>query len=607
MHATVGMMRWLFIASIGTGIFAFVYAVAATPSRVASRLGLRGLKRQRELANNQSWAQVEPLVRWLGVRVSGALSDEMWSKLDEAIALAGDFMGITPEELIAMSILSGIGVSVFGFALGYMGHFPAGIIAVLGFVVGAALPILSLNARGESRLKAVNRTLPAAIDLIALSMSAGLDFPNAVKQVVEKSSDPDSPIVEEMTMIMQELKLGRTRKQALQEFERRAPSDSVKEFVGAVVQAEERGNPLVETLQIQAETARQRRTVRAEESAAKAGVQMVMPLVFLLLAIMMLIMAPIVLRFKDNLPDKAERRRITMTTGLKFFIRQPDGRVEQLAVESDRVLIGSAGHCEIRLPLDQAKPEHVLLQVTPTGVYAQARAFDPQPTLNGVPFTQTVVMQNAVLGVGLCQITIEATELLGAQGGSDKGAKDEKKLSPVTYVGVAIAVPALVLILTAGGGDNGPGPPPTKVPELWGPVETQCPQKNPDAAFAYARDQKAMADGKRERRPFRVQEGVAAVPLYERAAACFRVSGGANAAYADECSTAAKKLRASIAEDYRTHQVRLEYARSREYWPIAQHEVTVLLAMLDGKQGEYVTWLSNLDRSLRVKYGKGAK
>ena len=141
-------------------------------------------------------------------------------------------------------------------------------------------------------MKEINRRLPYAIDLLSLAMGAGLDFPGSVRQVVEKSGSPDDPVVEEFTLILQSLQLGRTRRQALEEFAQRAPVDSVVEFVGALVQAELRGNPVAEVLRIQAEVARRKRTVRAEEAAARAGVQMMMPLVLVFLCILILIVAP---------------------------------------------------------------------------------------------------------------------------------------------------------------------------------------------------------------------------------------------------------------------------------------------------------------------------
>jgi tight adherence protein C len=286
------MMRGAFVGAIGVSILAGVYGFASAPSRTASRLGLRGLKRQRALEQSEQWRKMEPLVRWLGVRISGVISDEMYMKLDAQIALGGDYLGLTPEELVAMSILACLGGLAFGVVAGSLSGVGAPMVPLCG-MGAAALPWFQVSGQAEQRLKDINRGLPAAIDLIALSMSAGLDFPGAIRQVLDKSSNSDDALFEELQLMLQELKLGRTRKQALQEFQKRVPIEAVSEFVGSVVQAEERGNPLVETLQVQAEAARRRRTVRAEEMAAKAGVQMLLPMTFLLLAILLLVVAPI--------------------------------------------------------------------------------------------------------------------------------------------------------------------------------------------------------------------------------------------------------------------------------------------------------------------------
>lgn len=288
------VLRYLFIGTVTSALFIATYAVAAAPSRVASRLGMRGLKRQRALADNPAWAQVEPLVRWLGVRVSGVLEDPLRSKMDRQLSLAGDYLGLTPEEYLALSILSMFGGAGFGAVAGYM--LDMGLVLTLATApVGAAMAYFAVSGEQTRRMKQINRGLPYAADLLALAMSAGQDFPGAVRQVVDKSSDPDDALVEEFTRILQELQVGMTRRQALLGFAERAPLETVSEFVSAIVQAEERGNPVAEVLQIQAGVSRMRRSVKAEEAAAKAGVQMVGPLFLLFFCIMLLVMGPMVL------------------------------------------------------------------------------------------------------------------------------------------------------------------------------------------------------------------------------------------------------------------------------------------------------------------------
>ncbi|MDB4943902.1 MAG: Type secretion system protein TadC, associated with Flp pilus assembly [Labilithrix sp.] len=276
------------------------YSVGSAPTRIASRLGLRGLKRQRALQQNELWAAIEPLVRWLGVRVSGIPSESQRAALDRQISLAGDFLGLTAEEYLALYILSTAAGAALGFGAGLMLDMGQ-LLLFVGICLGAVAPYMVISGEAQERIKNVSRGLPYVIDLLALAMGAGLDFPGGVRQVVDKSSNPNDPLVEEFTLILQTLNLGRTRKDALITFGERSPAASVSEFVNALVQAEERGNPVAEVLLIQANTSRTRRSVRAEELAAKAGVKMTGPLMLIFLAVLALIVAPAMMNITDGL------------------------------------------------------------------------------------------------------------------------------------------------------------------------------------------------------------------------------------------------------------------------------------------------------------------
>jgi tight adherence protein C len=296
----LNVLRIAVLATGALSVMMLVYTLASAPTRIASRLGLRGLKRQRVLAKSEAWAGLEPIVRWLGVRLSGIPSDTQRMELDRLVGLAGDFMGLTADEFIGLSLISAIGGAGVGVIAAYvtdLGPF----VSVALTALGGALPYLQISGTATERLKSIGRGLPYVIDLMALSMGAGLDFPGAVRQVVEKSSNPDDPIVEEFTLVLQTLNLGQTRKQALLEFARRAPVDSVTEFVNALIQAEERGNPVAEVLTIQANVSRTRRSVRAEEAAAKAGVQMVGPLMLVFFSIMLLLLGPALMTITGGL------------------------------------------------------------------------------------------------------------------------------------------------------------------------------------------------------------------------------------------------------------------------------------------------------------------
>ncbi len=299
MSQRVLLLGYCSVGMIAVAIFVACYTVASAPSSPSSPLGLRGLKRQRTVAMNETWAAFEPFIRWMGIRVSGIMTPQQHAALDHQLSLAGDWMGITPEEYLGMSLLSGFACAAGGGIVGYLTGLGSLLVIILG-LLGIALPYMQISGAAQERLKEISRGLPYAIDLMALAMGAGLDFPGAIRQVVQKSSNPDDPMVEEFTLIMQSLSLGRTRKDALAEFARRAPVDAVKEFCGSLIQAEERGNPVADVLQIQATGARTRRSVRAEELAAKAGVAMVGPLMLVFAAIMMLILGPMYLQLKNG-------------------------------------------------------------------------------------------------------------------------------------------------------------------------------------------------------------------------------------------------------------------------------------------------------------------
>lgn len=294
------VLRLAVPTAFALALVALAYAIASAPIRVAGRLGLRGLKRQRVIADNEAWAAFEPMIRWIGTRLSGLPNDEQRTWLEKQIELAGDYMGITADEFVALSLLSTLISAVAGAIAGQLLDM-GGLLVVIGLMLGPALPYMQITGVAQERLKNISRALPYTIDLMALAMSAGLDFPGAVRQVVDKTSTPDDPIVEEFNLILQTLNLGRTRRDALAEFARRAPCDAVTEFVNALIQAEERGNPVAEVLAIQAAVSRTRRSVRAEEAAAKAGVKMVGPLMLVFFCVMGLLLGPALMKIATEL------------------------------------------------------------------------------------------------------------------------------------------------------------------------------------------------------------------------------------------------------------------------------------------------------------------
>ncbi len=281
-------------------VSASTYALASAPVEPGCKLGLRGLKRNRALATNPFFARFEPLMRWIAARIGPLIKGDFRAGLDRQVMLAGDYWGLTPDDYAALTILSAAGGFGLSLLLNVAFQKPA-ILVLFGGAIGALVPYFKLSGEAQGRMKRVQNGLPHVIDVVSLALGAGLDFPGALRQIVDKASDPNDPLIEEINLMLQELQIGKTRKQALSEFRTRVPGESVREFVNAVIQAEERGNPLAEVLRIQASSSRQRRSVRAEEQAAKAGLKILVPCVLVFAAIVILIVTPLLLKIQPLL------------------------------------------------------------------------------------------------------------------------------------------------------------------------------------------------------------------------------------------------------------------------------------------------------------------
>lgn len=284
--------------AFAVALFIVVFLVAKNPSTETPRLGTRGLKRQRALKEGGLFAATEPLIRIVASWASRIDAPELRKNVERDIAHAGDYLGLTVNEFFALSGISCVLMGIVGFVGADAFDLPP-LVGVAFTILGLYMPRLSVTGERDRRWKEINRGLPAAIDLAALCMGAGLDFPGALRQYTEKAAQADS-LNEELSRVLQDLQLGRTRKQALENFAERAPTEAVRDFVGSVVQAEEKGNPLAEVLSIQAKMLRMRRSVLAEEMAAKAAVKLMIPLMFIFCAIILVLMGPFIVNGMAN-------------------------------------------------------------------------------------------------------------------------------------------------------------------------------------------------------------------------------------------------------------------------------------------------------------------
>ncbi len=181
-----------------------------------------------------------------------------------------DWMGV---KLLATFVI-GVGVAALMLATGHVEL--AVLFGLIGAVIGFMGPEFWLGSRGRKRSFEMVLQLPDVLDLLTISVEAGLGFDAALAKVVEKM---EGPLVQEFQQALAEIRMGRTRRDALRDVVARADSQPISNFIGAIVQAEQLGVPIAKVLQIQSQQLRIERRQRAEEAAAKAPVKMLFPMV----------------------------------------------------------------------------------------------------------------------------------------------------------------------------------------------------------------------------------------------------------------------------------------------------------------------------------------
>ncbi|MGN6431623.1 MAG: type II secretion system F family protein [Gaiellaceae bacterium] len=199
---------------------------------------------------------------------------------------------VTPTGFLAAKAATAIGAMVFGMVLGGAAAggsaallFGAGL-AVLGFMA----PDFIVGAKARKRRDRIRQQLPDALDLLAVSVEAGMGFDGAIAKLIEYM---DGPLTEEFGLTLNEIRIGESRQDALKKLAERADTPEISGFTRAIIQADQLGISLGRILRVQATDTRQRRQAAAEERAMKAPIKMLFPTVlFIFPAMFIIILGP---------------------------------------------------------------------------------------------------------------------------------------------------------------------------------------------------------------------------------------------------------------------------------------------------------------------------
>jgi len=203
-------------------------------------------------------------------------------------------------ELVLAALLGTLGyLLIRQFGLNQRSPLFVPLIVLLLGVIGFYLPYMWLRRRVEARQRMLMRELPDALDLMAIGVSAGLSLDGAMLEVVQKW---EGELSRELNQVLNEIRMGIGRRQALLNLAERTQLDDIRLLVAALVQADEIGANVSETLNVQAEQLRMRRRQMAEELARKAPVKMLIPLIFLIFpSLFVVILAPAMLHVIQTL------------------------------------------------------------------------------------------------------------------------------------------------------------------------------------------------------------------------------------------------------------------------------------------------------------------
>jgi tight adherence protein C len=248
-------------------------------------------------------------------RVVGALK-----RLGQAVPHSTNEMGKLQQRLVRSGFRSHDAVIVFfgvriGFALLLFGVLGSPILmrpnlafALAAAGVGYVLPSILLGRLEKRRQHRIRLGLPDALDLLVVSVEAGLGLDQAIQRVGEEIAFAHRELSDELRLVNLELRAGKGRTDALRALSDRTGVDDLSSLVAMLVQTDRFGTSVAQSLRVHAETMRTKRRQRAEEAAAKTGVKMVFPLVFCIFpAIWVVTIGPAAIKFVQVLMPMAEK------------------------------------------------------------------------------------------------------------------------------------------------------------------------------------------------------------------------------------------------------------------------------------------------------------
>lgn len=248
----------------------------------------------------------ERVIRPIISRIAGYLGRIIPVKqnqgLQKKLLMAGNPGGFSAGEFMAIEYAAAALLILAGLLLVFSGNQSlSGKILILfgaGFA-GFYLPNFYLQTRASQRKKDIQKALPDVLDLLTVSVEAGLGFDAALSKVIEKTK---GVLADEFNRMLQEIKMGKPRRDALHDLGENSGNEDLQSFVGSLVQADQLGISIGNVLRIQSDQMRTKRRQAVEEKAMKAPIKMLIPMVFFIFpTLFIVLLGPAVIQVINNL------------------------------------------------------------------------------------------------------------------------------------------------------------------------------------------------------------------------------------------------------------------------------------------------------------------
>lgn len=229
------------------------------------------------------------------------ISTQKEQKLEAKLLQAGSPFGMGSVDFgvfkLILCILLPIVFGLYGKLLnsGLLGII---VLAMLGLVISIYIPDFYINIKIKQRYKQALKELPDFLDILTVCLEAGLGFDGALSKVISKKT---GVLSSEFHICLEQIRLGKTRKEGLTGVKERLAFDEIKALINSIIQAEKLGISMVQILRVKSQEEREKRKQRAEEEAMKAPIKILFPLVlFIFPSIFIVLLGPVILQMMNE-------------------------------------------------------------------------------------------------------------------------------------------------------------------------------------------------------------------------------------------------------------------------------------------------------------------